>query len=498
MNKHTFNGGSEASSIGRRAIHGLILLLAQNLVARACGLLSQLILAALLRPADFGTISLTYTVTTLAITLTKLGIDDVALQRKTALRVWTGPAFWISLSLNSLAAVVVLAISPVAALVYHTPEIVGLLAILALAMPIDALSTVPSIVMRSRMQFSKVAIYGSFEIILQSLLTILFARAGFRAYSFVIPVPSVTILKAFVFWRLASYKTTFRPQVRRWKYVVGNTAANFTNKLIITMIGQGDYITLGLLATRDVVGVYYFGFRLAAQPLWILAGNFNGVLYPLLTQWKADPVKQAAIAFKASTLLSFCVMPLAFVQAAVARPLVSTVFSHRWNASIPVIQLLSVGLALDAVSWVAGALLNSRGEFKSGLKYTLMQAPIFFALVIGGALLDKLYGVAFGVFLYYAITQPLFVLGVYRRVGMTARQVAPLYLKPIFLAGLAVGLALGVSLLVPLTTSPLTRVVVISTTSAFFYAVLVRVLAPDVWIELTSRLGNALRRRVIS
>jgi PST family polysaccharide transporter len=76
------------------------MMLAQNVVARVCGLFSQLVLAVLLRPADFGLIGLTYTVTIIASTITSIGIEDVVLQRKRALHLWSGPAFWISLGLG--------------------------------------------------------------------------------------------------------------------------------------------------------------------------------------------------------------------------------------------------------------------------------------------------------------------------------------------------------------------------------------------------------------
>jgi len=57
--------------------------------------------------------------------------------------------------------------------------------------------------------------------------------------------------------------------------VAGNNIANFLSKTIVDMINQGNYIILGLIASQDIVGVYYFGFRVAAQPFWMLAGNIG-------------------------------------------------------------------------------------------------------------------------------------------------------------------------------------------------------------------------------
>jgi len=80
-------------SLGRRALLGLVMMLAQNAVARVTSLVSQLVLAALLLPADFGLIGLTYTVTTIVSTLTSIGVEDVILQRTRTLYTWSGAAF---------------------------------------------------------------------------------------------------------------------------------------------------------------------------------------------------------------------------------------------------------------------------------------------------------------------------------------------------------------------------------------------------------------------
>ena len=310
-------------SLGRRVLLGLVMMLAQNAVARVTSLLSQLVLAALLLPADFGLIGLTYTVTTIVSTLTSIGVEDVILQRKRTLYAWSGAAFWINLGMSTIGGVLVILLAPVAAAAYDAPRLFGLLAVLALSMPLGALSAVPGMIMRSRMQFGIFAAYGAIETVAQALMTVGLAWLGYGAFSFVIPIPVISIVRAITWWLLLATKPPLQAQRRRWKYLVRNTAASFFSRLLIALISQGDYMVLGLLASQNVVGRYYFGFRLAAQPLWVFAGNVGGVLYPTLIQLKSDPVRQGKAALNASIILSYCIMPVAMLQAAVARPLLS-------------------------------------------------------------------------------------------------------------------------------------------------------------------------------
>jgi len=484
----------DVTSLGRRTLHGLMWMLGQNVLARVCSFLSQIALAALLAPADFGVIGLSYTVINIASALTNIGIDEVIIQRNRALRFWAGPVFWISFGIALLAGVLVTLFAPVAAIIYKTPELIGLVAVLALSMPIGALSTLPGMMVRARMHFGFFAIYGTLETVAVAVITVAFAWGGLGVYSFVVPIPIAAAVRALVWWKLAAPGVNIRLKLKRWKYMVGKTAITFTSRTLLAIIGQGDYVVLGLTTNHTAVGSYYFAFRLAAQPLWMLAGNFSGVLFPVLVQFKSDPSRQGAAALKASTLLSFCIMPLAFIQAGIAEPLVTSFFGQKWALSVPMIQLLSVGLALDAVSWIAGTLINARGEFRAGLNYLLFQTPIFFILVFIGSLLDNAVGVAWAVFIYYAVTQPVFVWAVYKRLNITALQVSLIYLKPMSYAAIAVGFGLAISLLPVFADHPLVRVVIIGVLGVAVYTALVRWLASEVWNELWSRVTNAFGR----
>lgn len=465
-------------------------MLAQSAVARICSLFNQLALAVLLQPVDFGLIGLAYTVTTLASCLVNVGLDDVLLQRPTVLGLWIGPAFWINMLLALAAGAVVVIVAPFAASIYHTPDLTGLLALLALAIPLGALASVPGIILRARMQFGFVAAYGAAELFVQTLMTVGLAEYGFGAYSFAIPAPVLALARAVVWWLLVAGIQNLRPKRKRWRYLVRSTTTVFITRLIVTSIEQGDYVVLGLIASQQAVGGYYFGFRLAAQPLWILAGNLCNVLYPVFTQLSVEPKRQGEAALKASTLLSFCVIPFAFVQAAVAAPLVMVLFSEKWMSSIPIIRLLSIGLALDAVSWVARTLLSARGEFTTGLLYLLIQAPIFFFLVVAGALLGGAEGVAWGVCSFYVFTQPIYVYSVYKRFGIKSTDVVLLYVKPICYAATSVGSGLALSALPWMSDHPLLQAAIISTAGVGLYAALIKWQAPAVWRELSSRVGN--------
>src|SRR5947209_8355060 len=137
-----------AGSLGRAATHGVAWLMVNGLSTRACTFISQILLALLLAPADFGSVGLAYTVTSVANALVDVGVGDVLLQRQRTIRLWSAPAFWINLALSSLGMLLVLVAAPFAAAAYHSNDLVGLVSILATGMPLAALSTIPTVMLR--------------------------------------------------------------------------------------------------------------------------------------------------------------------------------------------------------------------------------------------------------------------------------------------------------------------------------------------------------------
>jgi hypothetical protein len=109
------------------------------------------------------------------------------------------------------------------------------------------------------------------------------------------------------------------------------------------------------------------------------------------------------------------------------------------------VQILSVALAFDAISWIAGCLLAARAEFRNAFRYSVLLSPVFFVLAYVGARLDGAEGVAICVAAFYALVTPYYSYLVFKRVGITVRDLASFYIYPAAAAALTMGAAYFVS-----------------------------------------------------
>jgi O-antigen/teichoic acid export membrane protein len=473
-------------SLRQATISGVIWLGAQSLGSRVFAFASQLLLAWFLAPADFGKIGLAYTISGIAGAFVGFGIEDVLLHRRKYLGRWEATGFWISLALGIAGMIIALIAAHVSLDIYRDPSLVPIVEILAISLPIGALATIPSVRLRSEMNFRFLATYNLAENAAMQSMVVVLAALGAGPYSFAIPVPILACIKVLLFWSKVGVVGHWKVEPAQVRYLLSRGSASAGERLLIEAVAQCDYFLLGLLTTQAVVGLYFFAFRLAAQPIRLLAGNFQNVLLAALAQLGSEPERQIYAAFRTARILAFIVVPLSFLQAAVARPFLLAFFGEKWEGSILLVQILSLGLPFDAVSWVIGAFLKSRGEFQRAFLFSLAFAPIFIVAVAIGCWIASAEGAALAVSGCYIVMPVVFAAAVFRRAGIPVRKSVKIFAFPVVLAAPSIGAAFAVSLLNVFTTHFLIQVAGIGVLGSTLYVVALASFFPDVAIELTN------------
>ncbi len=385
-----------------------MLVAVQAALSRGVTLVQQVALAWLLAKSDFGLIGLAYTVTTLVTLMANPGVDTVLVQRLRRYRYWATPAFWLVATMGIVGCGVMLLLAPVAAWMYAQPRLIGLIAVLAIALPIQALQVVPKAQLQMQMRFRAIVVVGLLGSVLTAALTILFAYCGMKAYSFVVPVPIASAVVSMATWRLARPPIRRRLEFSRWKYIFGNSVTVGMTNLLNTFINQADYMALGLAGLSDAtIGAYVFAFNIALQPLRLLSGNIPLVLFPGLSHLSLEPTKQVQAALRAMRLLTLVTVPVCLLQVLLAGPLFRVVFPPRWLDAVLPCQILTLGLMINAACWPAASLLLAQGRFREQLSLTAGSAIVFVGILTEIVLSHpSIVSIAIGVAVFHCFYSP--------------------------------------------------------------------------------------------
>src|SRR5580704_8919481 len=121
--KNTSRNLNQQLSISKEAASGFVWLFMQTMSGRVSILVSQLVLAKILFPEDFGVLGLASTITSIFGVFTDVGIDQILQQRRSGMRLWATQAFWISLSLGMVMALAMSIYAPFGAKLYHNDNV---------------------------------------------------------------------------------------------------------------------------------------------------------------------------------------------------------------------------------------------------------------------------------------------------------------------------------------------------------------------------------------
>jgi PST family polysaccharide transporter len=471
-------------------------MLTQTLGTKAINLLANIALAWLLLEEDFGLVGLAYSFMVIAAVLQTGAIEDVLAHRHASFRRWSSPAVWMSLTMGFGNTLILLAAAPVAAAIYGRSELQGMISILALSPLAGSLAVVPNAKLRNDLRYRTLAAVGLSSATALIVGRVLLAWLGFGAYSFVLPEPFVWSARAALLWWIARPPLRRTPQLRRWRYLIGDSLTSLAGNVVVTVALLGDCFVLGLWHPAAVVGVYYFALRNSTQTIHLFTLNLANVLLPALSKLQSEARRQSDAFLRASRVLAVGGVPLCLLQAGVADPVVRLLFEPRWYDAIAPLQILSVGMALRLLTEPTYSMLKAQGRFATYLRLALASTGLYYAMVLAGAALAGAVGVAAGVAATLIVFGPIQLRLAIGPGGGGWREVWRVYAPPLLCGAVAVGVGVLAASWIERGGSlhHLARIGVTGGVGLACYVALIRRAAPGDWRELRDRV-DGLRRR---
>ena len=366
----------------RSVLRGMGWMTGQVMGTRVLAVVTQLVLAWYIAPAEFGLVGLAMTVSAFFGFMTSGGPGDVLVHRQAEWERWAAPVFCFSLAMGTALSVALAAAAPAAALVYEEPRVAGLVRVIALSMLIESFGVVPSARMRIDLAFGLISRIEIGIVLLRSLLTIGFAWAGFGAMALLLPRPIVASVQIAIGWWVSGARIRSGPGWRLWPLLGQQVLHVVAAQLATTVSTQGDYMTLGWFENPAEVGLYYVAFNLSTQAIRLLSGSLMTVLQPVFGATQADPARQLSMYTRTLRVLLGIAAPACLLQAAVAVPLITCFYPDSYRAVGPLLAVLSVGMAVRVSGGLATGVLAGVGRFGTLNAVCILTTLLFLALVV--------------------------------------------------------------------------------------------------------------------
>lgn len=376
-------------NVGTLAVRGVAWLGSGQLVRQMLAFATNIALARMLFPDDFGLFGMAFAAAEVAQILTDFGLGAALIQRRESSPSALTTCFWLNLAVGLCVALGLLAISPLFVSYFGRPEIYSLVVLLAVNIFVSACLVVPLAVLTQNLRFRDITIAQTVGSIAASICAIALAATGFGVVALAMqPLIGNLVTGTGLFMR-SKWRPKGRPSLASVQGMLTFSGHLLGNSLIGCVGRNLHAAILGRQLGSDALGLYNLASGMTGTVLFQVSSVIVRVLFPTLSNLRDQPDKLREAWFKACSAIAIVALPAMAGIIAVAHDLVPVVFGPQWTPAIDVLRILSAAMAIQSVLTTSGTILMSLG--KADL---LFRTSIVSIVAIGaGLLIGATYGI---------------------------------------------------------------------------------------------------------
>jgi O-antigen/teichoic acid export membrane protein len=359
---------------------GAVIVIAMRWADRLVGLISTLVLARLLLPADFGIVAMASVTAGLVDVLLDMGVAAALIQIRGFEPDNFSTAWTLRLIQATLAGAIVAAIAPLASSYFHEARVIPVLRLMAFTMFVAGLENIGIVAFQKEMTFERDFKFFFIRRIVGFAATIALA-SSLRTY-WALPLGAL-VGRATGVW-LSYVMHPFRPRLTLTRL---RRIWSFSQWMLIASVGgyvggRLDRFLIGRRADAMVLGAYSLADEVAAMPSSELLAPVGRVLFPALVDARDQPQQMRRLYLLALALQTMIAIPAAIGLSLLAHEVVSVMLGARWIAAVPFVQMLALVYGLTAISHAAGYLLLTLGRVRGMALLIWTQIALFAAIAV--------------------------------------------------------------------------------------------------------------------
>ncbi|MBR5101452.1 MAG: oligosaccharide flippase family protein, partial [Bacteroidales bacterium] len=183
----------------------------------ALSFVSNLILARLLMPSDFGVIGMLHVFIAVSGVFVTAGFGSALIQKKTPTHIDYTSVFWWNLAAAIVFYWILFFSGPLIARFYDMPELCPVLRVLSLSLIIHAFSIVQSNQLRKQLRFRELSMRSLGAAFLGTIVGIIMAFKGFSYWSLVAATLVSSFAGVLLLWKLSSWRPSWEFSVQSLK-----------------------------------------------------------------------------------------------------------------------------------------------------------------------------------------------------------------------------------------------------------------------------------------
>ena len=385
------------SKLAQKALNGVLWSSVQRFGTMIITFVSNIILARLLTPNDYGCVGMLMIFISLSNTFIDGGFGSALIQKKNPTEIDYSTIFYLNIILSIILYCVLFLSAPYIAEFYRIPLLKSILRVQGIVLFFNAFSIIQQNQLRKKLDFKRLSIVNISSAIISLIIAIIMAYKGFGVWSLVAQQLSIGLFNAIFFWVVSKWRPLKAFSFQSFKQLFNFGGFIFLSHLISTFSNEFQGLLVGRKFNADDMGLYTQAYRLEGSSATAISSIIDQVTYPILSSLQDDKERLKAALKKFIQIPSFICCPLMGLMIIIAKPLVVFLYTEKWVDCVPYFQILCCAGVAVCLQGAANNAIAAIGKSKVFFKFTIFKRLLTILLCIVGIYLNGMIGLMWGV-----------------------------------------------------------------------------------------------------
>lgn len=341
-----------------------------------------IVMARLLSPSDYGITALPAVFMAIAGIFQDSGMAGALIRKENIEEKDYSTLFIYSIAMGVFMYAILFLSSPLIAEYFNTPVLTSLIRVTALTFLWGPIGTVQYVILKRKLDFKTPTKISIATRVFSAIVGIAMAYMGYGLWALVIS----GVLSSFLGLIIVAYTVKWYPKTGfskdSFKYLW-----NYGNKMMASALLDTAYnnITPVFVAKHYSpadLGVYNRAQGYAAMPSQNITGVIQNVTFPVLSKMQNDNEALARNYRRMLRVTAFIVFPMMLMLSALARPLVITLITAKWESCIILLQIICFSMMWYPIHAINLNLLQVKGRTDLFLRLEIIKKIIGLAILV--------------------------------------------------------------------------------------------------------------------
>ena len=344
---------------------------------------TSIVLMRILDPSEYGLIGALALFIAFSSLLIDSGFTRALLNRKTISPAEYSTVFYFNLGLSILLYLILFAVAPLLASIFHEPRIEPVSRILFLSLILNAGGIIQQTLLIKRADFRGLTKVNMAALLITAAVAIVMALNGFGVWTLVVQTLLFAFFRSLFLWLYARWIP-----LRIFSLQILRSFSGLSNKLPLTSLINAVFNNIypGIIAffypnSMRQVGYYSQASKYQEIPFGILSNTFRSVSMLVLPEINEQTERLKRVVSKMMKSLAFLSFPIGFLMILIAEPTFIFLFRDKWLPAVPYFQVLCLAGMVSPFAFVLNELFIAREKANYFLGVEIIRRVILVLLI---------------------------------------------------------------------------------------------------------------------